>query len=177
MELITNHRILQNPERICPPEIFEQIVAVRVVYLSLSGNIKDGIIEIHRDLVSDVRIIFQFMLDHRFPLGLVRPIALFEWSDPLSMAANNTSAFNYRMIDGKDELSWHAYGRAIDINPFLNPCIQNGIITPPGAGYVPSRPGTLSVKSRVTLRFKELGWIWGGDWTSPWDPQHFQKIA
>lgn len=37
-------------------------------------------------------------------------------NDNKSMSANNTSAFNYRVISGTKKLSNHSYGLAIDIN-------------------------------------------------------------
>ena len=40
------------------------------------------------------------------------------------MAADNTSAFNFRVVAGSGTLSQHAFGRAIDINPVENPWIR-----------------------------------------------------
>ena len=37
------------------------------------------------------------------------------------MEDNNTSCFNYRVVDGTTSLSKHALGCAIDINPFITP--------------------------------------------------------
>jgi peptidoglycan LD-endopeptidase CwlK len=97
------------------------------------------------------------------------------------MMANNTSGFNYRMIAGTERLSNHARGRAIDINPLLNPCIRGDFVQPAGAAYDPSRPGTLTTDSPVTQFLKARGWIWGGDWASGRDGkplkdyQHFEK--
>ena len=39
------------------------------------------------------------------------------------MLDNNTSCFNYRVVDGTSSLSKHAIGCAIDINPFYNPYV------------------------------------------------------
>ena len=44
--------------------------------------------------------------------------------DELSMEDNNTSAFNCREIPGTGPWSQHAFGRAIDLNPLLNPYID-----------------------------------------------------
>lgn len=38
-----------------------------------------------------------------------------------SMEDNNSSAFNYRPIEGTDRPSKHALGTAIDINTLYNP--------------------------------------------------------
>ncbi|MDE2173440.1 MAG: M15 family metallopeptidase [Patescibacteria group bacterium] len=178
MQPVINHRILQNPSNICPPEIFGRLAAIPVRFVTFAGGIGEGIVEIDRDLDPDVRAVFLFMLAERFPLASVMPAVLFEWDDERSMAANNTSAFNYRTYrtnNGEIKLSNHAFGRAIDLNPFLNPCIRNGVTRPAGARYDPSRPGTLTADSPVTQFLKARGWMWGGDWTSPKDYQHFEK--
>ena len=41
--------------------------------------------------------------------------------DELSMEDNNTSAFNYRLVENSVNLSWHCFGLAVDINPLYNP--------------------------------------------------------
>ena len=104
------------------------------------------------------------------------PITCFGWSDEASMAADNCSAFNYRLIAGTDRLSRHAAGRAIDINPFENPAITlNGIVCPAGAAYRPGEPGTFGDGDRVVRAFKKRGWRWGGEFSHLHDYHHFEK--
>ena len=175
MKSYSANSIVQNPASRCPQELFEQLVRVPVQFISFGAIKGGGIIEIHRDLASDVEELFQFMLAERFPLSSVRPIVRFDWDDERSMRMNNTSGFNYRMITNTERLSNHARGRAIDINPLLNPSICGDVVQPAGAVYNPKRQGTLTADSSVTKFLKERGWTWGGDWTSPKDYQHFQK--
>jgi hypothetical protein len=42
------------------------------------------------------------------------------------MLADNTSAFNCRLVPGTGAWAQHAYGLAVDINPLENPEIRNG---------------------------------------------------
>jgi peptidoglycan L-alanyl-D-glutamate endopeptidase CwlK len=125
--------------------------------------------------------VFALALQEHFPIYSVIPVSdkRFRkdgrWDDELSMEANNTSAFNYREITGGGRLSNHAYGRAIDINTFQNPYIKNGIVLPHGAKYDPSVAGTLTADHPIVRAFLQLGWVWGGNWTSPKDYQHFEK--
>ncbi len=180
MRIYPGYSIEQNPAINCPPELFGQLIAIPVRFAAFWSGVRTrvrgkGIIEVHRDLADDVEELFQFILDEQFPLSSVIPIARFDWNDERSMSANNTSGFNCRMIVGTKRLSKHAFGRAIDINPWLNPCIQDGIAQPLGAVYDPSRSGTLTADSRVTKFLKARGWTWGGDWTSLKDYQHFEK--
>ena len=89
------------------------------------------------------------------------------------MLANNTSAFNYRTIAGTTRLSNHATGRAIDINPMLNPFMRDAYVAPSGATYDTKISGTVTEK--IAEIFKSRGWSWGGDWTDRKDWQHFER--
>lgn len=132
---------------------------------------------VHKDIEEDIMKLFSYMLRIRFPLHSVVPISNFAWDDTTSMAANNSSAFNYRVITGSDRLSNHAMGRAIDLNPALNPFIRQGRTQPEGAVYETGRPGVLDSKHPVVKAFKRRGFTWGGDWTEPKDYQHFEKTV
>jgi hypothetical protein len=93
------------------------------------------------------------------------------------MLDNNTSGFNYRVVKGTTRLSKHSFGRAIDINPWLNPEIINQEVLPEGAVYDTQKEGTIAGSSFIVKLFKEKGWEWGGDWVNYKDYQHFQKAA
>jgi len=168
-----------NPK--CPAEIRDRQTLVEVLYYSMDHQIHRGQVVIDRELALDIKKAFKFALKNRFPIYSVVPISdpRFRkdglWDDELSMESDNTSAFNYRPATGSSQLSNHAYGRAIDINPFLNPYMKNTVILPTSAKYDPSVPGTFTGDSPVVRRFKSLGWTWGGEWTSLKDYQHFEK--
>jgi peptidoglycan LD-endopeptidase CwlK len=67
-------------------------------------------------------------------------------------------------------------GMSIDINPRSNPYIgEKGKVTPRGAHYDPSKPGTLHADHPIVKEFDRLGWDWGGDWETIKDYQHFEK--
>ena len=68
-------------------------------------------------------------------------------NDEKSMAANNTSAFNYRVISGTTKLSNHSYGMAIDINPRINPYITKYGIAPANSKVYRNR--NQSVKENI----------------------------
>jgi hypothetical protein len=166
-----------------PPEFKKRQRLVEVFYYSFDGKIHKGQLVIDERLVEDIREVFRIILETRFPVTSVIPIShdrFFKdgkWNeDDLSMLANNTSAFNYRTVTGGKSLSRHAYGYAIDINPAQNPYIKGKIVLPPGAIYDPCKPGTLSSASPVVKTFLRLGWIWGGNWETLKDYQHFEKV-
>ncbi len=166
-----------------PPEFKARQRLVDVVYYSFDAKIHRGQLVIDERLAEDIREVFRVAFETKFPIGSAIPIShdrFFKngkWNeDDLSMLANNTSAFNYRLVTGGKSLSKHAYGFAIDINPVQNPYIKGKIVLPPGAVYDTSKPGTLSFDSPVVKTFIRLGWTWGGNWESLKDYQHFEKV-
>ena len=165
----------------CPPNIRNRQKVVKLKYYSSDGKIHQGQLVIDAELEHDIKKVFELALKEHFPIYSVIPISDKDfrkdasWDDELSMEANNTSAFNYREVTGGGRLSNHAYGRAIDINTFQNPYIKNGIILPHGAKYDPSAAGTFTADHPIVRAFLQLGWDWGGNWTSPKDYQHFEK--
>ena len=106
----------------------------------------------------------------------------FKGNDNASMAANNTSVFNCREVtDRPGEYSQHSYGRAIDINPLINPFVHGKKISPPqGTLYVDRTkptPGKIIKEDFVYKEFNKLGWDWAGNWYDVQDYQHFEKRA
>jgi peptidoglycan LD-endopeptidase CwlK len=165
----------------CPAEIRKRQKVVKLKYYSSDGKIHQGQLVIDGELKNDIKKVFALALKERFPIYSVIPISdkRFRkdgrWDDELSMEANNTSAFNYREITGGGRLSHHAYGRAIDINTLQNPYIKDAVVLPHGAKYDPGVAGTFTVDHPIVRAFLQLGWDWGGNWTSPKDYQHFEK--
>lgn len=159
-----------------PKEILDSLVLIDVLYYSFDKKLHKGQLVIHRDLKDEVLQVFEMIKILKFPIGKVVPVVKYNWSDDKSMIDNNTSCFNYRTIAGTNRLSLHARGRAIDINPLLNPVVYpDGRIEPKGAKYDPKVLGTLYSTHPVVLEFKRLGWRWGGDFNSYKDYHHFDK--
>jgi peptidoglycan LD-endopeptidase CwlK len=176
---LTRKEALNYPQ--CPPEILEAQELVGLKYVSVDQKFHEGQMVIHRELAKDIQDLFAFILtlpeSEHFPVESVKPVILYNSDDEVSMAANNSSGFNYRKIEGKDELSNHAYGMAFDLNPRQNPVIIDGQVTQPASGeYDPSQPGTLYEGHPIVEFMKARGWEWGGDWTEKKDYQHFAKV-
>jgi hypothetical protein len=165
----------------CPAEILGRQKIIVVRYYSFDGLLHCGQLVIDQELEDDVQHVFGLALEGRFPIHCVVPISHprfrkhGRWDDGLSMAANNTSAFNYRPVTGASRLSMHAHGRAIDINPLQNPYLNGEVALPGGARYDMSAPGTLTANHPLVQAFRSRGWQWGGDWQMPRDYQHFEK--
>ncbi len=159
-----------------PDSVIKNLVLLNIKYISLDGKIHQGQIVVHKDLVEDVKEIFELMLKEKFPIAKMIPIVKYGWSDEKSMEDNNTSAFNYRFVAGTTRLSNHSFGRAIDINPLFNPVIYpDGKKVPVKAKYEIDKPGRLHENHIIVKEFKRLGWRWGGNFSKYSDLHHFDK--
>jgi peptidoglycan L-alanyl-D-glutamate endopeptidase CwlK len=159
-----------------PSDILSSQTLLNIPFLDFEGQTQVGQLVLHRDLAPDVVELFRLLLLDRFPLGQMTPVVAFDWSDDLSMESNNCSAFNFRVKVGKTELSAHAMGRALDINPRQNPYIRGNKVLPPHAAYDPTAPGTLTPDSRAVAFLESRGWTWGGTWNTLKDYHHFEKV-
>jgi peptidoglycan L-alanyl-D-glutamate endopeptidase CwlK len=170
--------VLKTTPPFVPQSILNQLDLVGVTYYGFDNKIHKGQIVVDKRLVDDIVKVFHTALEEKFPVFSVIPISRhrFNWDDNKSMAANNTSGFNYRNISGGTSLSKHASGFAVDINPLLNPYVKEGKVSPPEATYHPGRKGTLTPNSPMVAAFLKLGWTWGGNWQTLKDYQHFHKI-
>ncbi|MDO8565807.1 MAG: M15 family metallopeptidase [Candidatus Moranbacteria bacterium] len=164
-----------NPQFPCPSVIRARQRLITLDYWSFDGAVHRGQMVLDRRIALDVEAIFEGLLQGRFPLAKVIPITFYGFDDILSMRDNNSSGFNYRKKSNRDELSLHALGQALDINPWQNPYIKGDYVAPEGARYDPRARGTLTKDSLPVQLFKARGFIWGGDWVECKDYQHFEK--
>src|SRR5262249_49337865 len=90
-----------------------------------------GRMVLHRSEANAVLGVFHFLFAVRFPIQRMQLVDDFGADDNASMAANNTSAFNCRAVDGSPGVwSQHSYGWAVDINPVQNPWVRGSIVQP-----------------------------------------------
>jgi peptidoglycan LD-endopeptidase CwlK len=159
-----------------PLTIIDSLSLIDVVYYSFDGLRHQGQIIVDARLEDDVYEIFLLFEKLKFPIGKVIPIVAYRWEDGDSMADNNSSSFNFRVIEGTNKISLHSFGRAVDINPVQNPVIYpTGIIAPAGATYRPQNKGTFTVNHPIVQELIKRGWHWGGNFEQPKDYHHFEK--
>ncbi len=160
---------------------YDDLQYVKIKHYDFDGNVKDGELIVNKKVAKEVAQIFYELYKAQYPLTSVRLVDDFgePGDDNLSMAANNTSAFNYRKVTGSKNLSRHSYGAAIDINPLFNPYIDGERIAPEnGAEYADRSkdfPGKIDHDDLCYKLFTAHGWTWGGDWKGDKDYQHFSK--
>lgn len=163
---------------VAPLQVIDFLSLLDVLYYSFDGLLHQGQVVVHAALEEDVWKIFLLMKKLKFPVHKAVPIAAYHWDDEASMADNNSSGFNFRVIEGTSKFSLHSFGRAIDLNPLQNPVIySNGLTAPTGARYRPDNKGVLTADHPVVREFIRLGWRWGGDFDQPKDYHHFEKTG
>ena len=156
---------------------------LQVMHYNKEGEVCRGELICHRTIANDLLAIFKELYEARYPIERMVLVDEYNADDEASMAANNTSAFNFRYISGTRRLPNHSRGLAVDINPLYNPYVRwrNGkrIVSPKGAGKYADR--SLDFPYKITRNdlcyklFKKYGFTWGGDWKNSKDYQHFEK--
>ena len=157
---------------------------VHIIHYDFDGNLAEGELICHNFIAEDLLEIFYDLYVSEYQIEKVTLIENYNGDDTASMADNNTSCFNYRVVDGTKSLSKHALGLAIDINPLYNPYIRydkkGGQTVSPveGEAYADrtvSFPYKIDPDDLCYRLFAEHGFTWGGNWNSSKDYQHFQK--
>lgn len=157
---------------------------VHIIHYDFDGNLAEGELICHNFIAEDLLEIFYDLYVSEYQIEKVTLIENYNGDDTASMADNNTSCFNYRVVDGTKSLSKHALGLAIDINPLYNPYIRydkkGGQTVSPveGEAYADrtvSFPYKIDPDDLCYRLFTEHGFTWGGNWNSSKDYQHFQK--
>jgi len=169
----------------CPVHL-DDLRYINVNHLNFNGQTVSGEIIVHKEVADDIVNIFAELYAIGYPIRQMRLVSDFGANDWQSIEADNTSAFNCRPITGnKKKWSKHAYGKAIDINPLENPYInRKGHISHKASWKykkrvhsvnTPENKALLLKNDKATKIFKNYGWIWGGDWSTIKDYQHFVK--
>lgn len=132
----------------------------------VNASIADAVVEVFRKIDAA-----------RFPIEEMRVTRADELDAAPTGDGNNTGSFVCRVTTGSTGWSNHAYGKAIDINPFLNPYAKGELVVPELASdYLDRtnlRPGMIVAGDVVTSAFADAGWGWGGNFTSLTDTMHF----
>ena len=161
----------------CPASLAD-LRYVTLRHWGTDGVVHEGELVVHRDAVDAIVEAFAVAFAARFPIERMVLVDEYGADDQASMRANNTSAFNCREVAGRAGVwSEHAYGRAVDVNPLVNPWVRGTAVDPPeGAPYADRTnpaPGLLRADSALVAAFRAVGWGWGGDWVGGQDWQHF----
>lgn len=134
---------------------------------------------VNASVAPDVMRVFKGLYLRRFPIEEMRITTDADLNAPPTGDGNNTTAFVCRPVVGSTTWSEHAYGLAVDVDPFQNPYVKSDAVVPERASaYVDRtwhRPGMIFPGDQVTRAFASIGWGWGGAWSSLKDWMHFSQ--
>ena len=153
---------------------------INFTHLDFDGVERTGTLMVHSIIESSLLEILDFAYRIGFPIqkAVLIDDPAYSGDDELSMADNNSSCFNDRVIAGTSKISMHALGLAVDINPRLNPYLSPSMIWYPDESHIDRsdmHPGMFSDTHQMVGAFTERGFEWGGLWERP-DYHHFEWI-
>ena len=156
---------------------------LRLLHIGFDGLTHVGEMIVNKAIAEDVMEIFKELYQIEYQIEKILLIDEYDADDLKSMADNNSSAFNYRFVEGTSRRSVHSDGLAIDINPLYNPYVRTRdgileILPENGTEYVDR-----DLDNRYYIRkddpcykaFVSRGFTWGGEWKNSKDYQHFEK--
>jgi hypothetical protein len=161
----------------CPVSL-DSLRYLNILYIDFDDREQVGELVCNESIAQDLLEIFYDLYRTGYQLESVRLVDDFDGDDDASMLANNTSCFNYRTVAGTNNLSKHALGLAVDINPLYNPWVNGGEVTLPEAAEYADR--SLDFEHKIDENdyccqcFLDHDFFWGGNWNNP-DYQHFQR--
>lgn len=162
----------------------QNLLYLKVIHANGEGQAQVGEMICNKLIAADLLKIFKQLYAINYPIERMVLVDNYDADDERSMAANNTSCFNFRAVIGTTKLSHHSRGMAVDINPLYNPCVhtRTGLIEPANG-----RPYAYDRKKKTAKfpiidhddpcykLFTSYGFEWGGNWTKNIDYQHFEK--
>jgi D-alanyl-D-alanine carboxypeptidase len=163
------------------PVALEDLRLVALDHWGYDGVEHQGELVVHAQHADGIVTAFRALFDSRFPIERMQLVDAYGGDDFASTADNNTAAFNCRSVVGQPGTwSEHAYGRAIDVNPLVNPYLGEPRVNDPRLAPYLDRSvqasGMIRPGDPAVAAFGAVGWTWGGTWSTP-DYQHFSATG
>ncbi|SFD04929.1 D-alanyl-D-alanine carboxypeptidase [Nocardioides terrae] len=162
------------------PVAADDLAWVRLTFWGFDDARHTGELLVNASVADDIAGVFRDLYRAGFPIEEMRITTRAELDAPPTGDGNDTGSFNCRPKAGQTSgFSEHAYGLAIDVNPFQNPYLNGDLVLPElSSAYVDradARPGMILAGGPVVRAFARIGWGWGGDWHALKDLQHFSQ--
>jgi len=171
----------------CPVSV-DELRYLQMTFWGFDNNPHTGEMIVHASVADDIVGVFRHLFEARFPIEEMRIVTTADLDAPPTGDGNNTASFVCRAITGGSRFSEHAFGLAIDINPFHNPYEKGEVVLPElSTDYLDrgrTLPGMIDENiasdggagpNPVVEAFDAIGWGWGGRWNSLKDYQHFSQ--
>ena len=160
------------------PVAADELRWVRLTFWGFDGERHTGELLANAAVADDLVAVFRQLFEAGYPIEEMRITRLDELDAPPTGDGNNTGVFACRPTIGQSTFSQHAYGLAIDVNPFQNPYEKGDLVLPElASSYLDrdDREAVIHDGDPVVTAFAEIGWEWGGDWRTLKDYQHFSQ--
>ena len=159
------------------PVALEDLAYAQVSFFGFDGLFHTGEFIAHADHTEGLVEVFALLHERRFPIEEMVVTSKSALTARPSGDINNTGAFVCRRTVNSDRWSQHAFGLAIDINPFHNPYVRGETVIPHLAESYLDRdrdvPGMINAE--IVSMFADMGWEWGGNWRTARDWMHFSE--
>ena len=170
------HRMGDTYRAGCPVRLSD-LRYLRVSFRGFDRKAHTGEIVVAASVVQAVAGIFRTLFADGFPIEEMRLPTTADVTAKPTGDGNDTAGFVCRVARGQTRFSAHAYGLAIDVNPFQNPLVKRDLVLPELASAYRDRawvrPGMFLRGSVAVRAFTDVGWTWGGSFHSLKDYMHF----
>ena len=169
---------------VLPVISFEELRYVHIWHYDFSGNPVEGELICNEYVAQDIVEIFYELYRNEYKLEKVLLVDEYDGDTNAALEDNNTCCFHCNLAEGDSDVSKHAYGLAIDINPSYNPYVvyeKDGTekIYPAAALDYADRSKSFAYKidenDLCYKLFVRHGFIWGGNRNDGKAYMHFQK--
>jgi len=155
----------------------DDLAWLRLTYWGFDDARHSGELLVNRSVSDDLVEVFGQLYAARFPLESMAITRQQDLDAPPTGDGNVTGSFACRPVRGGTQYSQHAYGLAVDLDPFQNPYTNGDVVLPElASAYLDRnwlRPGMITLDGPAVRAFASIGWGWGGTWSSLKDYQHF----
>lgn len=162
----------------CPVSV-DELTYLTMSHVGFDGQLHTGEMIVNASFAAEVAGVFQELFEAGFPIEEMRVVRADELDLHPTGDGNNTTSFVCRDAVNTTRWSQHAYGLAVDINPFHNPYLKGELVLPELASAYTDRnnerPGMVLGGDIATSSFDSMGWSWGGEWSSLKDWMHFSS--
>jgi hypothetical protein len=165
---------------ICPVQP-SQLRYLTMSFRGFDARAHTGEMLVNANVAQAVVSVFKRLFAAGFPIEEMRITSKAELNLPPTGDGNNTESFICRPPSGRAHWSAHAYGLAIDLNPFNNPYVHGDLVLPElASSYLDRdwvRSGMVRDGGPAVTAFESIGWKWGGRWSGPVDFMHFSATG
>lgn len=152
-----------------------------VGFRGFDGRAHTGELLVNRSAATDLVRVFRTLFERGWPIEQMRIASRADLHARPTGDGNVTGAFACRPVRGGTSWSQHAYGLAVDLDPFQNPYLAGDRVLPELATAYRRRsrawPGIIRPGSVPVRAFAAIGWHWGGTYRSKKDWMHFSATG